>query len=81
MESKWDFQTALGDTIREKYESLYVKVVEVSNVINRKMVRGQANWVVASPEVASMFFETVDVVADQKKKKYRSIDDPWESYE
>jgi hypothetical protein len=81
MESKWDFQTALGDTIREKYESLYVKVVEVSNVINRKMVRGQANWVVTSPEVASMFFETVDVVADQKKKKYRSIDDPWESYE
>ena len=34
----WDFQTALGDTIREKYESLYVKVIEVSNVINRKVI-------------------------------------------
>jgi len=28
----WDFQTALADTIREKYEPLYVKIVEVRNV-------------------------------------------------
>lgn len=34
----WDFQTALGDTIREKYQGLYVKVVEVTNVINRKRI-------------------------------------------
>lgn len=51
----WDFNTALGDTIKEKYESLYVKVVEVSNVIHRKTLRGGANWLVTSPEVASMF--------------------------
>jgi hypothetical protein len=25
----WDFETALSDTIKEKYESLYVKVIEV----------------------------------------------------
>jgi hypothetical protein len=35
----WDFNTALGDTIKEKYESLYVKVVEVSNVVHRKTLR------------------------------------------
>ena len=35
----WDFQTALGDTIREKYESQYVKIVEVTNVVNRKIIR------------------------------------------
>lgn len=23
----WDFQTALGDTIKEKYENIYTKVV------------------------------------------------------
>lgn len=51
----WDFNTALGDTIKEKYESLYVKVVEVSNVVHRKTLRGGANWLVTSPEVASIF--------------------------
>ena len=25
----WDFETALGDTIKEKYEHLYVKLIEV----------------------------------------------------
>lgn len=53
--SAWDFNTALGDTIKEKYESLYVKVVEISNVIHRKTLRGGANWLVTSPEVASIF--------------------------
>ncbi len=53
--SAWDFNTALGETIKEKYESLYVKVVEVSNVVHRKTLRGGANWLVTSPEVASIF--------------------------
>lgn len=51
----WDFNTALGDTIKEKYESLYVKVVEVSAVVHRKTLRGGCNWLVTSPEVASIF--------------------------
>lgn len=53
--ASWDFSTALGDTIKEKYESLYVKVVEVTNVVHRKTLRGGANWIVTSPEVASIF--------------------------
>jgi hypothetical protein len=51
----WDFNTALGETIKEKYESLYVKIVEISAVIHRKTLRGGANWLVTSPEVASIF--------------------------
>jgi hypothetical protein len=51
----WDFNTALGDTIKEKYESLYVKLVEVSALIHKKTLRGGANWVVCSPEVAAIF--------------------------
>jgi len=51
----WDLATALGDTIKEKYEALYVKIVEVSNVIHRKTLRGGANFIVTSPEVASIF--------------------------
>lgn len=53
--SVWDFNTAYGDTIKEKYESLYVKVVEISNVVHRKTLRGGCNWLVTSPEVASVF--------------------------
>jgi len=51
----WDFNTALGETFKEKYESLYVKVVELSAVVHRKTLRGGCNWIVTSPEVASMF--------------------------
>jgi hypothetical protein len=51
----WDFNTALGDTIKERYESLYIKISEVSAVIHRKTLRGGANWIVTSPEVASIF--------------------------
>lgn len=51
----WDFNTALGDTIKEKYESLYVKIVEISNVVHRKTLRGGCNWIVTSPEVSSIF--------------------------
>lgn len=53
--SVWDFNTAMGDTIKERYESLYVKVVEISNVIHRKTLRGGANWIITSPEVAAIF--------------------------
>jgi len=45
----------LGDTIKEKYESLYVKITELSNVIHRKTLRGGANWVICSPEIAAIF--------------------------
>lgn len=38
---------------REKCESLYVKVVVVSNVINRKTLQ-QCNWIVMQPEVAAI---------------------------
>jgi hypothetical protein len=56
----WDLTTAAGtfswgDTIKERYESLYVKITELSNVIHRKTLRGGANWVVCSPEIAAIF--------------------------
>ncbi len=51
----WDFSTAMGQTLKEKYESLYVKLIEISNVVHRKTLRGGCNWIVTSPEVASIF--------------------------
>ncbi|RDJ35594.1 MAG: hypothetical protein DWQ19_12315 [Crenarchaeota archaeon] len=53
--SAWDYNTSLGDNIKEKYESLYIKIVEVSNIVHRKTLRGGCNWIVTSPEVASIF--------------------------
>lgn len=50
----WDFAAALGDTILEKYESLYVKVIELNQVMLAKGAEGYF-WIVASPEVASIF--------------------------
>lgn len=51
----WDYNTSLGQTIKEKYESLYVKLVEISAVVHRKTLRGGCNWLVTSPEVAAIF--------------------------
>lgn len=51
----WDYNTALGDTVKEKYEALFVKVSQVSNLIHKKTLRSGANWIVCSPEVASIF--------------------------
>ena len=35
----WDFNTELGDTIRAKYESLYVNIKQVERTMDRKTVR------------------------------------------
>lgn len=68
----WDFNTSLGDTIKEKYESLFVKLVEISNVIHRKTLRGGANWIVTSPEVASIFETATAGFAPQPSENFTS---------
>lgn len=50
----WDFNCALGDTIKEKYESLYVKLHEMTNLLLKKGAAGYF-WIAASPEVISIF--------------------------
>jgi len=49
-----DWNTALGNTIKEKYESFYIKLIEITNVCVRKGASGLF-WVVTSPEIGSMF--------------------------
>lgn len=51
----WDFHSAFGDTVIEKYESLYIKLIETSNLINNKTLRGGANFIITSPEIGSIF--------------------------
>ena len=52
--TEWDHEAALGDTLKEKSESLYVKLVEVTNVLIRKGTQGYF-WVIMSPEPACIF--------------------------
>lgn len=46
---KWSWADALGDTVMEKYESLYVSVMKVAEYC------GELRYVICSKEVASIF--------------------------
>jgi hypothetical protein len=52
--TKWDFADALGDTIMEKYEALYLKLRELTEQMVAQGVRGYF-WMATSPEVAALF--------------------------
>jgi hypothetical protein len=49
-----DFNVLLGGIIKEKYESIFVKIVEITHALIAKGAAGYF-WVVASPTVASIF--------------------------
>jgi hypothetical protein len=46
-------------TVREWYETLVETCIDVANTIHRKTLRGAANFMVCSPEVATIFESTV----------------------
>jgi len=46
-------------TVREWYETLVETIIDVANEIHRKTLRGSANFVVCSPEVATVFEASV----------------------
>jgi len=50
----WDFSRSLGDTMKEKYQSFYVKLVEVTNILVRKGGKGKFS-LLASPSITAMF--------------------------
>ena len=49
----WDFNTSIGNTVRDKYDSLFIKIVEITSVLLRKGASG-CFWIVMSPEVFSI---------------------------
>ncbi len=53
--SGWDFNSALGDTIMEKYEGLYVHLHELTNTVYRKVKKPCRFWLVVCPDVLSIF--------------------------
>ena len=46
-------------TVREWYETLVETIIDVANEIHRKTLRGSANFVVCSPDVATIFEASV----------------------
>lgn len=52
--SLWDFNLAFGDTLKGKFESLYTKLYELTEIITIKGAKGEF-WIVTSPEIASLF--------------------------
>ncbi len=46
-------------TVREWYETLIETIIDVSNTIHRKTLRGAANFLVVSPDVATILENTV----------------------
>ena len=51
--------TAFTGTVREWYETLVETIIDVANEIHRKTLRGSANFIVVSPEVATIFEASV----------------------
>ena len=45
---------AFTGTVREWYETLVETIIDVANEIHRKTLRGSANFVVCSPDVATI---------------------------
>jgi hypothetical protein len=50
---------AFTGTVREWYETLVETIIDVGNQIHRKTLRGAANFLVVSPEVATIFEASV----------------------
>ena len=50
---------AFTGTVREWYETLVETIIDVANEIHRKTLRGAANFLVVSPEVATIFEASV----------------------
>jgi len=50
---------AFHGTVREWYETLVETIIDVANEIHRKTLRGSANFLVCSPEVATIFEASV----------------------
>jgi hypothetical protein len=49
----WDWRCSLGDTIMEKLESFYIKLIELNNVLISKGAKGYF-WIAASPIICEL---------------------------
>lgn len=65
----WDFNTALGNTMVERFESLHVKIAEATAVAIRHGAAGYF-WILTSPEVATMIEGTRNFKTTAESQEY-----------
>jgi hypothetical protein len=57
----WDFNLCIGDTIKEKYETLYAEVADISACLRGFVLKDEGQigdgdgWIITCPEIASIF--------------------------
>lgn len=58
-EDTWECSLKEGETIKEQWERLYIKMVEVSNVVHRETLRCGTNWAVAGKDAAELLGSSI----------------------
>jgi hypothetical protein len=51
----WDYEHLMGDTLKEKSESLFIRVYEMANVVSAKTGGTQPDWVLFNDSFRDMF--------------------------
>lgn len=50
-----DFNSLLGNSIKERYEHLCIRISEIFLVLARKVSKARNGWILTSPEISSIF--------------------------
>ena len=68
---------AFTGTVREWYETLTETIIDVANTIHRKTLRGSANFVVTSPDVCTLFENSLLYKANLKLDSNGQVGSPF----
>ena len=77
---------AIVSTIKGQYEPFYVKVLEISDAIHMKTLRGGASWLLTSPTIVAIFKANADFspetdIESCSIRHVGTIDKRWQLYE
>ena len=68
---------AFTGTVREWYETLTETIIDVANTIHRKTLRGSANFIVTSPDVCTLFENSLLYKANLKLDSDGQVGSPF----
>lgn len=69
----WDFNTSLGTSLSEKYDTLFVKILEVSSVLMTNGAKGFF-WTLCTPEISTMMQVHPTFRYGRKRDDYRPME-------
>lgn len=65
---EWDFNTCLGDTVKEKYENLCQTINKLCELLQ---INNPQKWIVATPMISSVFETATTGFIPAKFNKYK----------